>query len=282
MTQSEYTASLQNTTSLSIIILTKNEELDLPGCLASIQWCDDIHVVDSGSTDNTVAIAVAAGAHVSYHTFESFGKQRNWALDNCPLLYQWVLFLDADERSTDEFKFAILRSIHGNENMAGFYCCWKLMLYGRWLRFTEGYPKWQFRLLKLGMARFIDYGHGQKEGDIKGEIGYIREPYLHYAFSKGWANWIDKHNRYSTLEATERARDDINWPEVFSIHKSSRNKALKPLVSRLPGWPIIYFTTAYFFRLGFIEGWPALVYCINMTYYEFLIQIKLDELKRGE
>jgi glycosyltransferase involved in cell wall biosynthesis len=94
--------------SISVIILTKNEAHDLPRLLDSIRWCDDIHLVDSGSTDATVEIARSAGAHVAEHPFAAFGQQRNWALSNCAIRHDWVLFLDADEASTPEFHRAMM------------------------------------------------------------------------------------------------------------------------------------------------------------------------------
>jgi len=266
---------------LSIIILSKNEEQDLPGCLASINWCDDIHLIDSGSTDQTVSIARKAGVKCKYNFFESFGKQRNWALDNCEIKHEWVLFLDADEEATIEFRDAVFAALTCADNfIVGFYCCCKMILDGQWLRRTDSFPKWQFRLLRLGKARFTDYGHGQKEDQVEGQIEYIQEPYLHYAFSKGWTHWVDRHNKYSDREAAERLKIKIKWSNVFSTHSSVRNKALHPVVSRLPGWPLVRFSIAYFLNFGFLEGWPAFIYCINLAYYEFLIQIKMDEFKK--
>lgn len=266
---------------LSIVILTKNEEQDLPGCLASTKWCDDIHVVDSGSNDQTVSIAQKACIKCKLNSFESFGKQRNWALDNCEFKYQWILFLDADEEATDEFRDAVEAALtHVDDSIAGFYCCWKMVLNGRWLRRADSFPKWQFRLLRLGKARFTDYGHGQKEEQVEGRIEYIKEPYLHFAFSKGWAHWVDRHNKYSDREAIERLQQSINWKDIFSVHSSVRNKAIKPVVSKLPGWPLLRFFIIYFLKLGFLEGWPAFVYCVNLAYYEFLIQIKMDEFQK--
>ncbi len=267
---------------ISIVILTMNEGVDLPACMASLRWCDDIHVVDSGSTDATVQLAQAGGAHVLTNRFESFGQQRNWALVNCPLKHEWVLFLDADEHSTPEFHRAVQEAIAAApESCAGFYCCWKMMLRDRWLKRCDSFPKWQFRLLRRGRASFTDFGHGQKEHDVRGGIGYIRKPYLHFAFSKGWAHWLARHNRYSDLEARERLRADVRWRDFFSRHGSVRNKALKPLVSRIPGWPLAVFFIRYFFKLGFTEGRAGFVYCVNMAYYEFLIRIKMDELRRA-
>lgn len=267
---------------ISVAILTLNEEEDLPNCLGSLAWCDDIHVIDSGSTDNTVALANAARAYVHHHQFESFGRQRNWALVNCTFRYNWVLFLDADECSTPEFHRALVSAVESApEAIAGFYLCWKMMLDDVWLKHCDSFPKWQFRLVRLEKAAFEDFGHGQKEHAVQGRLDYIREPYLHYAFSKGWARWMDRHNRYSDQEATKRLRAPIIWRDVFSSHGSVRNKALKPLVSRIPGWPLAAFFFRYVVKLGFLEGRPGFVYCVNMAYYEFLIRIKMDQARRS-
>lgn len=267
---------------ISVAILTMNEEEDLPKCLKSIAWCDDIHVIDSGSSDGTVPVAEAAGARVYHHGFESFGRQRNWALANCAFRYKWVLFLDADESSTPEFHRAIALAVErAAETTAGFYLCWRMILHDVWLKRCDSFPKWQFRLVRLGRGSFDDFGHGQKEGEVDGSLDYVCEPYFHYAFSKGWAHWIDRHNRYSDQEAQQRLAGEIDWRNLFSRHGSARNKALKPLVSRIPGWPIAAFLFRYVFKLGFLEGRPAFEYCVNMAYYEFLIRIKMRELVRS-
>lgn len=266
---------------LSIVILTKNEEQDLPGCLESIKWCDDIHLVDSGSTDQSVFIAQQADVKCKFNCFESFGKQRNWALDNCEFKYKWILFLDADEEATVEFHDAIREALtYADDSIAGFYCCWKMILNEKWLRRSDSFPKWQFRLLRFGRARFADYGHGQKEDQVEGRIEYIKEPYLHFAFSKGWSHWVDRHNKYSDREAIEILQQSINWKDIFSVHSSVRKKAIRPFLSKVPGWPLLRFFSMYFLKFGFLEGWPAFVYCLNLAYYEFLIQIKMDEIQK--
>ena len=266
---------------ISVIILTKNEEEDIARCLKSISWTDDVHVLDSGSDDQTVEIAESFNAKVSFHPFESFGKQRNYALANLELKYDWILFLDADEVATSEFKEEIIQSTsNADENIAGFYCCWKMMLEERWLKHCDNFPKWQFRLLKKGRACFTDFGHGQKEGEINGELGYIKNPYLHYSFSKGWTEWIDRHNKYSGQEAEARLYNRPPFSNIFNKHSSIRNPALKSWLIRLPGWPLLRFLHAYFFNLGFLEGSPGFIYCVNMAYHEFLISIKMRELRR--
>ncbi len=265
---------------VSVIILTRDEEHDLPRCLESLDWCSDIHVVDSGSTDATVEVALAGGAKVRSNPFESFGRQRNWALDHCPIEHPWVLFLDADEAATPEFLRAVRIAIEqAPESCAGFYCCWKLIFCGRWLRRCDSFPKWQFRLLRLGRAQFTDFGHGQKEGEVDGTIDYIRTPYDHFAFSKGFRHWVDRHNNYSDREAMARACSGVDFRRVFSRHPSLRNQALKPLVSKIPGWPAFRFVWMYLTKLGFLEGRPGLIYCAGIAFYEFLIRTKIYELR---
>ncbi len=266
---------------VSVVILTKNEELDLARCLNSLKWTDDVHVLDSGSEDRTVEIAFEYNAKVSSHQFESFGAQRNYALDNLELKYDWILFLDADEVVTPDFKNDLISSIsEADDETVGFYCCWKMILEERWLKHCDNFPKWQFRVLKKGKAEFTDFGHGQKEGKVDGKLEYIKEPYLHYSFSKGWTQWIERHNKYSSQEAEARLDNCPPFKNIFNRHSSIRNPALKSWLIKVPGWPFLRFLHAYFLNLGFLEGSPGFIYCINMAYHEFLISIKIREMKR--
>jgi len=266
---------------ITVIILTRNEEKDLPACLESLCWCDDVHVLDSGSTDETLSIAREWGARVSWNPFESFGQQRNFALDHLSAKYEWILFLDADERVTPAFLNAATDALrNAAPEIAGYYCCWKMMLDGVWLKHCDNFPKWQFRLLRKGRAKFTDFGHGQKEHAVRGRLAYLREPYLHFGFSKGWSAWVERHNRYSTQEAQARWAGRPPLRHIFSGHGSVRNPALRSWLSRVPGWPLLRFLHAYVVSLGFLEGRQGLIYCINMAYYEFLIKIKIREIRR--
>jgi len=267
---------------VSVVVLTKNEEQNIGACLESIRWSSDVHVVDSGSSDSTVSIAEKFGARGVLHPFESFAGQRNWALDNLGFKHEWVLFLDADERSTEKFMESVSEAISkAGESTAGFYCCARTTHEGRRLRGSDSLTKWQFRLVRRGRARFRDFGHGQKEDGVRGELGYIKEPYLHYPLSKGWTDWFDRHNRYSLQDAAERLNAKVSFKDLLSTHASARNKGLKPLVSRLPCWPLIYFSIIYLLNLGFLDGRIGLDYCINLAHYEFMIQVKMRELARA-
>src|SRR5258708_40181625 len=120
---------------VSVLILTKNEGLNLPGLLDSIAWCDDIHVIDSHSGDETVALAEEAGAQVYAHAFTGFGEQRNWALSNCRIKHEGVLFLDADEVAPPAFIRALAGTVESAPaSVAGYYCCWKMMVEDVWLK----------------------------------------------------------------------------------------------------------------------------------------------------
>ena len=265
---------------ISVIILTKNEENDLPSCISSLDWCDDIHVVDSFSDDNTIGIASSLGATTYINPFVTFAQQRNWSLDNCNLRYNWVLFLDADEHSTLLFKNALFDSILTNpQRYSGYFCCGKTILGKRWLKLSDNFPKWQFRLLNLGEARFVDVGHGQKEGFVKGSIGYIKEPYLHFPFSHGITAWRSKHHLYAIKDAKYSLLTPLSLKRLTSEHGSTRNAAIKTLARRLPGWPLIRFTYTYLLRGGFLEAKEGLDYCKYMMWYEYQVKAALKSLK---
>ena len=192
----------------------------------------------------------------------------------------WILFLDADEVATINFRSAVERAIDAASNeVAGFFCCWKMLLNGVWLKNSDNFPKWQVRLIRNQRVRFVDIGHGQKEGTVIGLLQFLREPYLHYCFSKGWTAWIDRHNRYATLEAAERNLHKAKWAEILSINTTIRNKALKLLLGRLPGWPLGRFLFTFLLRGGFLEGEAGMSYCLMLAYYEFIIQLKMKEFR---
>ena len=268
---------------LSIVILTFNEADNLPRCLESIADFGDAIVVDSGSTDRTHEIAARAGARLYEHPFESFAQQRNWALESCEPRHEWVLFLDADEVATPEFREAVGHMIaNASDSVAGFYCCWKMMVDGRWLKRSDSFPKWQLRIVRRGRADFIDSGHGQKEGRVDGELDYIHEPYLHFPLSKGWEEWWSKHNQYADEEAADRLSRSPSLTELFSKDPSRRNRALKPVLSRIPGWPLLRFLYMYILKGGFLEGREGFKYCAGMGRYEQLIRAKMRRLRQRD
>lgn len=262
---------------VTVVILTQNEEVNIADCLRSCDWCDDVHVVDSGSVDRTVEIAREMGAKVYSHPFESFGKQRNWAIENCTSKHEWIFHLDADERFTNDLVAAMRDLIAKDPPQAGFHIPQKFIFMGKWLRRAAVYPTYQMRLFHKGRMRFCDWGHGQREM-TQGEVGVLDVPYLHYGLSKGLSEWIDRHNRYSTAEAIQAFEilgDKPAWRDVFSRDPIRRRRAYKDISYRLPFRASIrHFVTLWILGAAF-EGRPGRTYASLLNLYERMITLKL-------
>lgn len=262
---------------VSVVILTLNEEVNMTECLRSCAWCDDIHVVDSGSTDATVAIARESNAKVYHHPFESFGKQRNWAIENCPAKHEWIFHLDADERFTPELVTALRDIIASNPPQAGFHVPQKFMFMGKWLRRAVVYPTYQMRFFHKTRMQFCDWGHGQRELTA-GTVGVLNVPYLHYGLSKGLSDWFERHNRYSTAEAVQAAKllsERVSWRAVFSSESVQRRRAYKEILYRLPMRATIRYLVTLFIMGAVLEGKPGRTYAALLNIYERMITLKL-------
>ena len=255
--------------SLSVLILTLNEEVNLPACLASVSWCDDVVVLDSGSTDRTRGIAEAAGARFFTRSFDNFAAHRNWALDHIPFRHAFVFHLDADERFTPELREACRKAVSADEH-SGWLVPARIMFMGRWIRHASQYPCYQLRLVKRQEIAFAPNGHGQREGLPARSIGRIETPFLHFNFSKGISDWIEKHNRYSTAEAADTPAGGRLWTR--DAHE--RRKGLKRLAARLPFQPLLRFLYLYLLRGGILDGRPGYHYCRLIAIYQYFICLK--------
>jgi glycosyltransferase involved in cell wall biosynthesis len=272
--------------SISILLLTLNEEANLPACLAAVDWCDDVVVLDSFSTDATVSVAERLGARVYQRKFDHFAGQRNHALDQISFKHDWVLHLDADEIVTPALHAEMLR-VTGEGHFDAFRIPSKTMFFGRWLRHSGMYPTYQVRLGHRERLRFKQVGHGQREDLPAERIGTLIEPYLHYSFSKGLTEWFEKHNRYAADEARETAQalaegHGIDWLGLLAGEGTRRRRALKGLSFRLPFRPTLRFFYMYVLRRGFLDGRAGFTYCRLLTVYEYLIVLKLYELRIGQ
>lgn len=267
---------------ISVVILTLDEEINIAECVRSCSDVVDVHVLDSGSSDRTREIAASMGATVWEHPFESFGAQRNWAIDEISVSADWILHLDADERMTPELGAALRTLIATDPAEAGFYLPNKLMLMGRWLKRCAGYPTYQMRLFHRSRMRFQDFGHGQREL-TDGAIGTIDEPYLHYAFSKGVSDWLAKHNRYSTDEAHQAMESGgrIRIWDVFSSDRICRRRAMKRLSFRLPMRHRLRVIQLLFLQGGILEGRAAMLYARLIAIYEQMTYVKYRLLRQG-
>ncbi|WP_008309288.1 glycosyltransferase family 2 protein [Leptolyngbya sp. PCC 6406] len=267
----------------SIYILTYNEELDIAACIESALLSDDVIVVDSCSRDRTQAIAAQYPVRVVEHAFESHGKQRTWMLENIPAKYDWAYILEADERMTPELFQECLEAMQ-HPQQVGYYVAERVMFMDHWIRHSTQYPRYQLRLLKRGQVWFTDYGHTEREV-CDGPTGFLRETYPHYTCGKGLARWIEKHNRYSTDEARETLRQldagRVDWKQLFwGKSEVARRRALKDLSLRLPLRPIIRWVYMYLILGGWRDGHAGFAWCTLQAFYEYLIVLKVRELKR--
>lgn len=215
--------------------------------------------------------------------FDNFASQRNFALVNYKFKHEWVFHLDADEIITAELKSEMEREI-GNTTFDAFRVPSKMIMRGKWLRFSGMYPAYQVRLGRVCSLYFKQAGHGQREDMDVGQVGTLKNPYLHYSFSKGFEDWFAKHNRYSTQEAVEGLKilgqQSIDWGGLLSrCEPTRRRRALKELSVRLPFRPLLRFLYIYLLRRGFLDGKAGFTYCLLLSIYEYLIVLKMKELK---
>jgi len=266
---------------ISVLILTHNEELDLPACLASVAWSDDVHVFDSCSTDRTAEIARAAGAHVTTRTFDGYASQRNAALTTLPFKHDWIFILDADERPAPalaaEMQGAVLAP---PASVAAFRLRRRDYLWNTWLKHAQISP-FYIRLIRRGHARYIREVNEALE--INGAIGQLTAPLDHYPFSKGIAHWITKHNTYSTMEAqlllTGAATADASLrTALFEKDFHRRRTAQKAIFYSLPGRPLLKWFYMMFVRGALLDGPAGVTYATLQSIYEYFIELKRKEL----
>ncbi|HYM33944.1 MAG TPA: glycosyltransferase family 2 protein [Steroidobacteraceae bacterium] len=273
---------------VSVLIVTKNEERNVSGCIDSVGKFDEVIVFDSHSTDQTVDLAKKKGATVIQRPFDNFAAHKNWALENISFRYPWVLLLDADERVTDELVAEIVATVKNPSEHVGFYVARKNLFGGRWIRHAGMYPDWNLRLLKLGSARF-ESRTVHEHVLLDGPAGFLKQPLVHHNDNKGLDQYIARHNTYSSMEAAELFKylnsNDTSGQISESLFQSGpgRRRALKHFAyRRLPLLPVFVFLWMYIVRLGFLDGRIGLRYCILRSYYEYLVCLKLDELRTNK
>jgi glycosyltransferase involved in cell wall biosynthesis len=278
---------------VSVLITTQNEESTLPACLASLQWCDDVHLYDSGSTDATVDIAERAGALVSVRkppsSQLSFGGDeaghRNWALRNIPFKYPWVFSIDADEQMTEELAHNVVASSQEPGEHVAFRVRRRDFLDGKWLRHAQATPFYMrlFRPEKVHYHRVINPPL-IADGAVTEVDGYLD----HFPFAKGMRHWLDRHNSYSTLEARQIVDDRIGgtpfsfWSAFYERDFHRRRFHQKELFYRLPFRPALKFALLYVVKGGFLDGSAGLTYAVLQSFYEYMIVLKTREISASK
>jgi len=250
-----------NRAPLSAVLITRNAATQLVACLDSLAFCDEIVVVDSGSTDGTVELAKSRGARVIRQDWLGYGRQKQFAVAQAA--HDWVLCVDADERVTERLRESILAVLPAPTFVAyRFARCNRFM--GRYLRHGEGYPDWSLRLFDRRHARWSDDAVHEKVL-AEGDVGTLAGDLLHDS-AESLDSYLAKQDRYTTLAATE------------AIAAGRRASIAHLLLS-----PVIRFVKFYFVRLGFLDGMPGLLHiligCRN-SYAKYAKMLRRPALRR--
>jgi glycosyltransferase involved in cell wall biosynthesis len=268
---------------ISVLVLTLNEEKNIARCLSSLKWSDDVHVLDSFSSDKTVEIAKAAGATVTQRAFDNWAAHQNWAIANIKFRYRWVYYSDADEVIPADLAAEMLEVVNdsGHAHVA-FRVRYKNYFMNRWIRHCGIYPVWVMRLFQPDKVRWERTVN--PTAHVDGSTGQLVSHFHHFSFQKGMDAWFAKHNSYSSAEAWETVKHMRGGGSAISLALVSadapiRRQALKELSYRLPCRPLLRFFYMYLFRLGFMDGAPGFHYCVLLSFYEYMITTKVREIR---
>jgi len=236
---------------LSVAIITKNEEANLARTLESVRWANEIVVVDSGSTDRTVDIASAYGAKVFCEEWHGFGKQKNLAIEHCTS--EWVLSLDADEEVSEALAQEITHLVEETPSVEAYFVPRRNLFLGRWIKHGGYYPDPKLRLFRKGAAWFEERAVHETL-QYPGQTRMLQSHLIHHAYPT-LENYIEHMNRYSTLgaaQAATRSKTSRSWPAFFW------NVLLNPAAT---------FVYNYFLRLGFLDGREGLLLHLYHSVY---------------
>jgi len=243
---------------LSVAIITKNEEENLPDCLKSVYFADDIVVADSGSTDRTVEIAKEFGCRVFIEEWKGYGPQKNSAIDKCK--HDCVLVLDADERIPEGTREEIIRIITTPDSADAYSFLRKNFFHGKWIRHCGWWPDRVKRLVKKGKGRFHSIVHEKwiTTGSVKDSKVHIE----HHSFND-YSEMLRKLDEYSTLAAAELY-----------------NAGFKPSILAPFYHAISMFFKTYILKMGLLDGLDGLVIAFTAASGSFFKYAKLLELQR--
>lgn len=273
---------------LTAIILTKNEEKNIKKCIESIlDLCDRIVVIDSGSTDKTIEIVQQYGIEIYSNPFKNYASQFNWAIDNCDIKTKWILRIDADEVIPSNLKIIIKNKIfvHKDDDINGIILRLKVYFLGKWIKHGGTYPFRKMMLFKYGIGRIENREMDEHTILLYGRSIEIKEYDVeHYDF-KDITFWINKHNWYSSRET----QDYFNETDRIKINVSDKNlnktRGFKRIYYKFPLFlrvKIYYFYRMYF-RLGFLDGTEGRIYqFLHAYWYRYLVDVKIYEKNKNK
>lgn len=268
--------------SLAVVILTYNEEVNLPTALESIcGWADQVFVVDSYSTDRTLEIARQFEVSVYQNPWQDWAAQRNWALAKLPIHTEWVFFLDADEVATHQFRRELDAYIaNADSSVAALQIRQRFVFLGRELRHAHESPP-LVRMIRPGRAKWQCLG-AREYTSVDGEILAV-STLLHHEDRRGLTFWIEKQNKNASREAEVLLKGSgLDVDPKFGQERAVRYWLQQSVWRKLPLFirPFIYFFYVYCIRLGFLDGWQGFVFCfLHGLWYRMLIDAKYAEAR---
>jgi glycosyltransferase involved in cell wall biosynthesis len=243
--------------SITALILTYNEEKNIRECLESVEWVNEIIVVDSYSEDMTVKIAGDYTSQIYQRRFDDFSAQRNFGLDKATS--EWILVVDADERVTPELKEEIDRHLRSNRGeYTGYRIPRKNYFLGKWIKYCGWYPDYVIRLFKKADNRYSGLVHEAIQ--IKGRVSKLENAFIHYTY-RDLEHYLNKINQYTTLDARGK-------------FQAGKKKSLAYILLR----PLLEFIKKYIFKRGFLLGKQGLFLALISAFYQFQKYVKLWEL----
>lgn len=243
---------------ITACVLAFNNETEIRRCLSSLSFADEIVVIDSFSTDKTVEICKEYTDKIFQYHFESFGKLRNLMLKHAS--HEWIFSLDTDEETTEAVIKEIKQAVNASDSKDAYYIPRRNRIFGRWLKHGGWYPDYrQPQLYRKNAMKYHEQDDVHEGYTITGSVGYFRQAILQYPF-RNLSHYLSKMERYSTLMAIRMQKENKH----FKKHQVITH-------------PLFSFIKMYFFRRGFLDGFPGFLLAISYTYYTFIKYVKLWE-----
>ncbi len=266
---------------LSVVILTKDEEINIGDALDGVAWASERIVFDSYSTDRTLRIAAAKGARIVRRKFDNHATHKNWALDNIEFRNNWILLLDADERLTPGLELEIRSRLADPQQFVGFQIPWRRFLWGHEVRFSG--RDYNLRLIKHGYCRYEER-LVHEHMIATGPTGHLNN-YLLNKEERGFERYCQRLNMYTSREAVEihkmlQGTESRGLTGTWFRRGPEGRRALKNFAYRhLPARPVIMFLYFYVLRLGFLNGAVGFRVCVLKMFFDYVIKIKIEELE---
>lgn len=274
---------------VAVVVLTRDEEVNIARCLSSAAWADQVVVVDSGSADDTVPIARSLGAAVVEQAWLGFSGQREFALRLPEIRHDWVYFVDADEWVSPQLAAEIAMQL-SSPQCAAFSQRLRLVFMSKWMRHSGWYSgSWVVRLVDRRYTKYNESPVGER-ASVDGPVGRLANDIVDEDL-KGLARWLHKHVRYAELEVEKRGRP-VQLPERIRRFRSRDRASTRPLARvilkdlvfpSLPARPVVMFLYMYVLRLGLLDGPAGLRFCFFHAWCEATVAgLRAEMLLRSQ